>query len=71
VGFSLGVAGWTVIGGFGLSGPSLVESLLYLVPWDEHMCVFALIETINKRDSKKKKTLLYKLLCKYELNSGT
>ena len=54
-GFSLEVAGWTVVGGFGLRGPCLVKSLLYLAPWDEHRCVFAPIETINKQDSKKKK----------------
>ena len=29
-GFSLGVAGWTVGGGFGLRGPCLVEGPLYL-----------------------------------------
>jgi len=33
-GFSLGVVGWTVVGGFGLRGPCLVESPLYLGPWD-------------------------------------
>jgi len=49
------VAGWTVVGGFGLSGPRLAESLLYLRPWDEHRCAFAPIETINNRDLKKKK----------------
>jgi len=54
-GFSLGMAGWTVVGGFGLRGPRLAESPLYLRPWDEHMCAFAPIETINNRDQKKKK----------------
>jgi len=50
VGFSLRVAGSTVVGGFGLHGPCLVESLLYLEPWNEPSCAFALIETINNRD---------------------
>ena len=31
-GFSLGVVGWTVVGGFRLRGPRLAESLLYLGP---------------------------------------
>jgi len=46
-GFSLGMAGWTLVGGCALCGPCLVESPLYLRPWDEHMCAFAQIETIN------------------------
>ena len=54
-GFSLGIAGWTLVGGFGLRGPSLVESPWYLVPCNEYRCAFAPIETINKRDSKKKR----------------
>jgi len=33
-GFSLGMAGWTVVGGFGLRDTSLVESLLSLGLWD-------------------------------------
>ena len=49
------MAGWTVVEGFGLCGPRFVESLLYLGLWDEHRCAFALIETINNQDSKKKK----------------
>ena len=49
-GFSLGMAGWTVVGGFGLRGPRLAESSLYLGPLDEHRCAFALIETINNRE---------------------
>jgi len=49
------MAGWTVVGGFGLRGPCLAESPLYLGPWDEHMCAFAPIETINNRDLKIKK----------------
>jgi len=49
------MAGWTVVEGFGLRGPRLAESLLYLGPWDEHMCAFAPIETINNLDLKKKK----------------
>jgi len=49
------MAGWTVVGGFGLFGQCLVESPLYLGPWDEHRCAFAPIETINNGDSKKKK----------------
>ena len=49
------MAGWTVVGGFGLRGPCLAEGPLYLGPWDEHMCAFAPIETINNRDLKKKK----------------
>jgi len=53
-GFSLGMAGWTVVGGFGLRGPRLAESPLYLGLWDEHMCAFAPIETINNRDLKNK-----------------
>ena len=52
-GFSLGMAGWIVVGGFGLRGPRLAESPLYLGPWDEHMCAFAPIETINNRDLNK------------------
>jgi len=32
------MAGCTLVGGFGLGGPCLVESLLYLGPWDEHRC---------------------------------
>jgi len=48
--FSLGMAGWTVVGGFGLRGAHLAESPLYLGLWDEHRCAFALIETINNRD---------------------
>jgi len=54
-GFRLGMAGWTVVGGFGLLGPCLVESMLYLRLWDEHRCPFAPIETINNRDSKEKR----------------
>ena len=46
-GFSMGMAGWTVVGGFGLRGPRLAESLLYLRPWDEQRCAFAPIEPIN------------------------
>jgi len=46
-GFSLGIAGWTVVRGFRLHGPRLAESQLYLGLWDEHRCAFALIETIN------------------------
>ena len=49
-GFSLGMAGWTVVGGFGLRGPRLAEIPLYLGRWDEHRCVFVPIETINNRD---------------------
>jgi len=49
-GFSLGMAGWTVVGGFGQRGPRLAESPLYLGPWDEHRCAFAPIETINNRN---------------------
>jgi len=49
------MAGWTVVGGFGLRCTRLAESPLYLGPWDEHMCAFAPIETINNRDLKKKK----------------
>jgi len=49
------MAGWTVVGGFGLRGPCLAESPLYLGPWDEHWCAFAPIETINNGDLKKKK----------------
>ena len=49
-GFSLGIAGWTVVGGFGLQRPCLVESPLYLTLWDDYSCVFAPIETINKWD---------------------
>jgi len=49
-GFSLGMVGWTGVGGFGLRGPRLAESPLYLGPWDEHRCAFAPIETINNRD---------------------
>jgi len=41
------MAGWTVVGGFGLRDLCLVESPLYLRPFDEHRCAFALIETIN------------------------
>jgi len=41
---------WTVVGGFGLHGLCLVESPLYLGPWDEDRCPFALIETIHKSD---------------------
>jgi len=48
--FSLGMAGWTVVAGFGLCGPCLVERPWYLGPWDEHRCAFALIETIHNRD---------------------
>ena len=54
-GFSLGMAGWTVVGGFGLRDPRLAESPLYLGLWDEHRCAFATIEIINNRDKKKKK----------------
>jgi len=50
----LGMAGWTVVGGFGRHGPCLAESPLYLGPWDEQMCAFAPEETINNRDLKKK-----------------
>ena len=53
-GFTLGMAGWTVVGGLGLRSPHLAESLLYLAPCDEHRCAFALIETINNRDKKQK-----------------
>jgi len=49
-GFSLGVAGWTVFGGFGPRGPCWVESPLYLEQWDKDRCAFAPIETINNRD---------------------
>jgi len=49
-GFSLGMAGWTVVGGFELHGPHLAESPLYLEPWDEPWCAFAPIESINNRD---------------------
>jgi len=52
-GFSLGVAGWTVVGGFGLRGPCLVEGPSYLGLWDEHRCAFAPIETVNNGDYKK------------------
>jgi len=38
-GFSLRMAGWTVVGGFGQCGQYLVKSPLYLGPWDEHRCV--------------------------------
>ena len=55
MGFSLGVAGWIVGEGFGRHGPRLVNSPLYLTPWDEHSCAFALIETINNRIKIKKK----------------
>jgi len=48
------MAGCTVGGGFGLRGPCMVESPLYLRLWDEHRCALALIETINNGDSKKK-----------------
>jgi len=41
------MAGWTVVGGFGLHGLFLVERPLYLVLWDEHIWAFAPIETIN------------------------
>jgi len=51
----LGMAGWTVVRGFGLRDPCLVESPLYLGPWDEDRCAFAPIETINNRDATKKK----------------
>jgi len=33
-GFSLAVAEWTVVGGFGGHGLRLVDSPLYLTPWD-------------------------------------
>ena len=46
------MAGWTVVGGFGLRGPRLAESPLYLRLWDEHRCAFAPIETINNPDLK-------------------
>ena len=49
------MAGWTVLGGFGLRGPPLAESPLYLGPWDEHLCTVAPIATINNRDLKIKK----------------
>jgi len=49
-GFSLGMAGWSVVAGFGLLVPPLAESPFYLGPWDEHRCAFAPIETINNRD---------------------
>jgi len=49
-GFSLGMAGWTVVGGFGLDGPRLAVSSLYLGPWDEHRCAFAPIATNNNGD---------------------
>jgi len=48
------MAGWTVVGGFGLRDPRLAESPLYLGPWDEHRCAFAPIETINNQDKKKR-----------------
>jgi len=37
-GFSLGIVGWTVVGGFGLHRPCLLEGPLYLTPWDVHIC---------------------------------
>jgi len=51
----MGVAGWTVVEGFGQYGLRLIDSPLYLILWDEHNCAFALIETINKRIKKKPK----------------
>ena len=38
VGFNLGIAGWTVVGGFGLHGPRLVEGPFYLTSWYVHIC---------------------------------
>jgi len=49
-GISLGMVEWTIVGGFRLHDTCLVQSPLYLGPWDEHRCAFAPIETINNRD---------------------
>ena len=55
-GFNLGIAGWTLVGGFGRHG--LHSGRTSVVPNTAGCAYFgllALIETINKQDSKKKK----------------
>ena len=53
--FNFGIAGWTVVEGFGLDGLRMAEGPLYPPTWDKDSCLFAPIETINKKDLKEKR----------------
>jgi len=61
--FKLGITGWTVVRGFGAHGPIWCSEFHCTYNWGyAHVCLLALIETINKQDKKKTKITIVRTL---------